>query len=304
MARFWGILLFAVAFACLLMAGHAEARTRLTVPHILPGDNRHDYIISLLKLALDKTVDEYGDYELVHCPYPAEQKRNFRLVLNNGGLDLLWSMTTRHREKVLLPIRIPLQKGLLGHRIFLIRPEMQETFSKVDSLLELKYLTAGQGHDWPDNEILKYNGLRVVSCHKYPLCFSMLEKGRFDYFPRGLAEPLGELRQYAHLGLVIENTILLRYPAPIYFFVNRGNPALAERLEKGLRTAIDDGSFDNLFYNHPQIREIFERFDLKSHKIIDLVNPQLPPETPIGDKSLWINLEKIPSPAPGQVMTP
>ncbi|MNY50471.1 hypothetical protein D3C86_1859750 [compost metagenome] len=52
-----------------------------------------------------------------------------------------------------------------------------------------------------------------------------------------------------------------------------------------MRSAIQDGSFDQLF------RELndgaVERARLAQRRVIELANPELPPETPLADKSLW-----------------
>ncbi len=37
---------------------------------------------------------------------------------------------------------------------------------------------------------------------------------------------------------------MLPYTGPFYFFVNKNNSNLAERVELGLRRAIDDGRFE------------------------------------------------------------
>ena len=52
-----------------------------------------------------------------------------------------------------------------------------------------------------------------------------------------------------HPKLVMEENLMLYYPSPFYFFVNHNNSALADRIERGLRIAIEDGSFDELFFS-------------------------------------------------------
>ena len=272
----------------------AEAVSQITIPHIQPEDHRHDYILDLLELALNKTIEEYGDYELKQYPLPTEQNRSLHMARYENGIDIVWSMTSIKREKELRAIRIPLQKGLLGYRIFIIKAGRQDSFRKIKSINNLKYFIAGQGHDWPDTKILRANGLPVETCSQYSFCFDMLLQNRFDYLPRGVSEPWYEIAKYPNKELVVEKKILLKYTAPLYFFVSRKNVKKAERIEKGLRAAIKDGSFDKLFYNHPQLRTMFEKLCFKRRLIIELENPLLPPETPTNDKSLWIDFKKLP----------
>ncbi|MCX4029761.1 hypothetical protein H0A36_18915 [Endozoicomonas sp. SM1973] len=48
-------------------------------------------------------------------------------------LDVVWSMTSIERETLFTPVRIPLLKGLLGHRIFIIRNGEEQRFEGIVS---------------------------------------------------------------------------------------------------------------------------------------------------------------------------
>lgn len=87
----------------------------------------------------------------------------------------------------------------------------------------------------------------MVSAAQSNLLIDMLASKRFDYFPRGLHEVYSEQKIAAEKNIVVEDSIMLHYPVPIYFFVNKNNVALANRIERGLRIAMQDGSFDELF---------------------------------------------------------
>lgn len=50
----------------------------------------------------------------------------------------------------MLPVRIPLLKGLMGCRISIINKKNRKKFAKIKSVEELKKLTALQGHDYFD----------------------------------------------------------------------------------------------------------------------------------------------------------
>ena len=80
---------------------------------------------------------------------------------------------------------------------------------------------------------------------------------------------------------------MLYYPTAEYFFVNRDNVALAERIERGLRRALADGSFDRLFREHPVNATAFGKSNILKRRIIRLDNPLLPPETPFDQAELW-----------------
>ncbi len=82
---------------------------------------------------------------------------------------------------------------------------------------------------------------------------------------------------------------MLIYPNPFYFFVNKSNTELAKNIEKGLRIAIEDGSFEQYFMNDPTVKDVIANANLKSRTAIKLQNPTLPKMTPLDDKSLWFD---------------
>ncbi len=185
-------------------------------------------------------------------------------------------------------MRIPILKGLLGYRIFIIRSGDSNKFRRIQNFDKLKKFSAGSGHDWLDSEILAYNGINVIKSSNYEGLFMMLRVKRFDYFPRGVNEAFDEVesRKSKVSDIEVEQGIAFHYPFPVYFFVNKDNVLLAERIEKGLRAAIDDGSFQKLFnrYNGAYIK----RASVWKRKIIRLKNPLLTEETPLWEKQLWL----------------
>lgn len=263
--------------AAVLVVKHAQAES--------PDDYRNQYFLDLLKLALDKTVATDGDYSIQECDQLMPQRRAMQQMQKQRCISLVWTMTSIEREQQALPIRIPLLKGLLGQRVLLIRKQDEARFKDIETLSQLGEMLAGQGMDWPDVDILKANQLPVIEGTSYEGLFGMLQRGRFDYMPRGLNEAQQELEQRLDLDLMIEPHLLLSYTAPIYFFVRKGNVELAARLEEGLRLAIDDGSFDALFrrYNYHHLLQALEQ-----RKVIKLHNVNLPAETPVNDDKLWV----------------
>jgi hypothetical protein len=175
----------------------------------------------------------------------------------------------------------------MGYRLLIIRAEDQSWFRRVQTIDQLRELRAGQGHDWPDTEILRANGLAVEATVDYDSLFRMLQLGRFDYLPRAINEPWEELALRSGRGLAVEEGLMLYYPTAEYFFVNRDNVALAERIERGLRRALADGSFDKLFREHPVNANAFGKANVLKRRIIRLDNPLLPPETPFDQAELW-----------------
>lgn len=276
--RTWSLLALGFWF---IAPAFAE-KLQVVYPRPIAGSN-FSYAVALLDLAMRKSG---VDYDLHPSDLTMQQNRALTQLAQGVGISVVWSMTSREREKDLLPIRIPIDKGMLGWRIFFINRKDEKRLGQIQSLEQLRTLSAGQEHDWPDVEILAANGLPVTRGADYASLFSMLEYGRFDYLPRSIEEIWDEEIRYRDTDIVVERTIILHYPAAEYFFVNKHDKALADALEKGLRAAIKDGSFEKLFkkYNGKALALA----DIKNRKVFTLNNPLLPDETPLGKKELWL----------------
>lgn len=199
-------------------------------------------------------------------------------------------MTSHAREAAMQAIRYPVFKGLYGYRVFLIREADQGKFSSINTLEELKALTAIQGIHWPDLDILKANNFNVESTSQHTSLYKMLSFGRVDYFPRGIHEPWQELETRPNMGLAVEKSLMLYYPAPGYIFVDKNNTRLANRFTEGFETLLASGEFDQFFNQHPQIVEMKKQANLEKRLIFKLTNPLLPSMTPLEDERLWFKI--------------
>ena len=267
--------------------GHSGETVVRYLTHEEFNVEENTYYKKLLLLALNKTKNDGDSVRLQPVRKDMLQARSIQAIANSGQVDLMWTMTSIEREETLLPVRIPLLKGLIGSRVLLIRPSDQVFFNNITSLAQLQGVLAGQGHDWPDVSILRANNLPVITSSSYLGLFEMLKKGRFDYFPRGVSEIGIEFSKGLYQGLVVESSILLQYPTAFYFFVHPDNTALAERLERGLRLAIADGSFDIIFRRHLATTTTIAFHQLHRRRIFKLHNPLLPQLTPINEPALW-----------------
>jgi hypothetical protein len=247
-------------------------------------DPQADYMLAVLHLALAKSGRSYTLKPDTHTMQQARAIQD--MVDGKDNVDLLWTMTTDEREAQLIPIRIPLDKGLIGWRIALVMQERKNLFKEVKKLADMQAFTAGQEHDWPDVPILKSNGLPVNTSSSYEALFKMLQVKRFDYFPRSVIEIWNELRDHPSLGLAAEPEVVLHYPSATYFFVNPRKPELAQELRAGLEKAVADGSFDKLFQQHQQAA--IQRANLKQRRVIELSNPLIKPDSlPLNRPELW-----------------
>ncbi|MCB1616787.1 MAG: ABC transporter substrate-binding protein [Pseudomonadales bacterium] len=246
------------------------------------SDRRTEYPLKLLELALN-TVNR--DYMLMPSVVTLNQGRALKELSQERTVDVVWSMTSVEREKELLPIRIPIYRGLIGWRLFLAKKSNLETISAIKEPAQLKDMRILQGHDWPDTEILKANGFSVLGVVHYPAIFEMLQAGRGDLFPRSIIEIWAEAETYHDAGIVIEPNWMLRYPTAFYYFVARNNGALARDIETGLTMLVESGEFNQLFYHY--YGGLLESARIPERTVIELNNPILPPDTPLGVEKFW-----------------
>ncbi len=269
---------------CALSFTVYSATWSLTYPRpIEEGDLRDEYPLALLTLALEKTGVKYT---LLPSDRILLQGRALRQLKENREINVMWSMTDTQREKDLLPIRIPIGKGLIGWRVFLIPKSTQSRFDSVSSLQQLISLNPVQGEEWPDTKILQANGFNVVTVKDHKRAFDAVTTNRAHFFPRSVIEVQQELKVPSVANeLMVEDGLAIHYPTAMYFFVNRGNTTLARLIETGLQRAIDDGSFDALFLS--SYEETLKHLNVENRKVFHLDNPLLPPKTPIDEEELW-----------------
>jgi hypothetical protein len=242
-------------FFCFYSACSPAEPLRLVIPPIeKSAEPQMQYFHQLLHLVLSKTEATDGPFSIEFYPEKISMERSLATLANGKGIHLVWTTLNPKRERELLPIRISLIGDLNSYRVFLIRKGDQARFDQVKTLADLRKLRVGLGSQWPDADIMRHNHFEVVTTLNYDPLFKMLAANRFDFFPRGLYEVWDEDASHKHLGLTIEKNIMLYYEVPFYFFVNKNNPALAQRLERGLKMALADGSFNQLLTSVPSFR--------------------------------------------------
>lgn len=243
-----------------------------------PSDTRYNYHWQVLRAALDATSAQWGPYELRPAPYMNETRQVAELQKPDGLLNTMVLDTTRELEEKLTPVRLPIDKGLLGYRVFLIRKADQDRFSTLRTLDQLRQFSIGQGADWSDTRILQQAGFHVVTGYSYEGLFGMLNHRRFDAFGRGAVEVQGEMSTFGkqYPDMAIEKSLLLYYPLPVYFWFDRdaSGQERARRVEQGMRLIQANGTFDRLF--KAEFGDLVRSLNLKGRRLFKIDNPLLP----------------------------
>lgn len=281
-------LLLAAALLVVGLQAHAADVT------VIYNKSEPKNFIALLQDALERTKSE-GAYSLKPTDTALPTARMIDEIADNTGtISIMTRGSNIEEEKRLMPIRIPLDKGLLGYRVMLVRKQDLPKFAAIQSVDELKQLRVGQGSRWPDTKILEGAGFKVTKGYYAAGLLRMLNEERFDMFARATWEATGNLDDAKKQGLddlVIEPSLAVFYPYPRIFMVSRkgDGPALAARIERGLRLMIKDGSFDKAFNDF--FGPAIETTQLRERKIFRVDNKLLSPDTPLDDKSLWFSVD-------------
>ncbi len=254
-----------------------------------PEDHRYSYHWLVLHEALEKTLAKYGPYRMESASYMNEDRQAFELQNQGGKLTVLIRGDTMDYESKFEAVWHPIDKGLLGYRVFLIRREDQPHFTSATTLNDLRRFSIGQGSGWKDIEILRTNGLKVVAGGDYAGLFPMLANHRFDLFSRAVEEVTDEYSQQKDQfpNLAIEQNLLLYYPIARYFWFAKSAEGrrLAERVREGMSLMVADGTLDRLFAASHE--KLFAELHLATRKLFVLQNPFAGSQVPLADKRLW-----------------
>lgn len=262
-------------------------------------DPRQEYAKKLLELVLNypdqqtsestppQTSHRIHAYKVIYSTHSHSRERIKQRMLEGKDIDVQATATRPDWEQDLLPIRIPIFKGLLGYRILLIHKVQQQEFANITHLEELKDKQAILGTQWSITPIWKTLGFNTLTNLEYESLFKVIQFQRADYFPRGVNEILQEHIRFqpTYQDLTIEQTKGLYLPLPMYFFVSPKRPELARRIEENLENMIKTGDFSNFFHDHYD--KTIETLNINNRKIFYLDNPNLPAKTPLNRKELW-----------------
>lgn len=279
----------------MVLLGYAQQVYSNSVEHIrVPGtgsadlDASYGYALGLLKISIQKASLPNQAPSIVHGP-SMTQARTLRQIELNKLIDVFWAGTSIQREKKLKAIRIPLLKGLLGYRVSLMHKDIEKEFDSINSKQDITRFSACQGADWPDTDILAAGGFNVVRNTDYKMMFKQANIKRCHFLPLGVYEADAEylVNKALYPSLRLNKKIIIRYPFPMYFFVNKNNTELEKLITTGLEMAIDDGTFDKYIQESDVTKHLFPLENWINARYINLDNPLLPEDTDTTNPRYW-----------------
>ncbi|NCP65237.1 MAG: amino acid ABC transporter substrate-binding protein [Paraglaciecola sp.] len=249
----------------------APAANPVTV-RLWQDNYNNEAVRSFVELALTKAEQQYGPYTLQASAVP-NLDAAFVALRANDYLDLVVSGLAAHREEVNLPVYIPLDRGLLGFRACMIKPQNEKRFALVESVDDFarSEILTGLVSAWPDVAVMEANSAPVVKREEYEQLIGLLKNDKISCFSRSLLEIKGELLQ--RFDLIEEQRLALIYPLADIIYVSPALPELHARIEYGLREAIADRSFYELFNRY--YGNVLQEHQLYFRKVLVLKNPAI-----------------------------
>lgn len=241
---------------------------------ILHGDPEvFSYEISVVDMAL---AHADGDHrlQLIYLPN-TNQVRILKMLAQGNLINIFFTGYDRERENRFLQVNIPLTRGLLGHRVF-IKKKSTDVSDQVTSIEDIQKLRVGSGIGWPDTDIFKAAGFKVVAS-TYENLWPMLDKERYELFNRGLQEAFVEVEQQALKGyeFEVDPNLMVSYPYDYFLYVNKKSTHLHAILEQGLKRAYETGAFMENFNNHPAIQQAIKEGRPTERTHFRIANPHL-----------------------------
>lgn len=253
------------------------------------GIGEHAFGYQLLKLILPKTGKNY----MVKIVEESSNQDRALAELETGKYSVVDTGIGIDFEKRFDAVYIPIDMGLTGWRIFIINKKQQKDFAKIKTLEQLRKKKAGQGIGWTDADILRNAGIKVESSARIENLIKMVNAERFDFLPLGVNEAHGFLFEYKKKGdeLMVEETIVLKYPFARLFYVKKGNSELKQDIKLGLEKAFKDGSFKKLVESNLFFKEGLSKSNLKNRIVIEIENPYMTEKFKHIDSKWWYRIE-------------
>lgn len=246
-----------------------------------------DVYKKLLIRSMEVTEKEYGSYDLVGSKFFEQREMENELFLGKE-VHIASIPPSEIREKLFIPVYIPLTRGLLGLRVCLINKEDKKLFESIENLDDFKKkIKMVVGSSWPDRDIYLNNHLDVIESEKYINLFPLTKKNKGSCFSRSINEVFSELKNQQFVNLYLDKSILLQYNLPTYFFVTKKKPNLAKRVKKGLSILLSTGEYYEIFWK--TYAYSISEIDIKHRKIFHLKNSNsLDTKKVLSNKKIWL----------------
>jgi hypothetical protein len=245
------------------------------IPLMERASPHREYADKLLELALSYSEKKYGPYQLIQQKQQTVIRRQLLELEKGENLSVAVSMPMPEWLHSARLVQFPIMKGMASYRMFLTREDKVDALNKLTSLAALKKIKVGQGVGWSTAKILEDNGFDLIYGGPYETLLPMLRADRFQVLMRSVYEIEPEMKAWrSHMPeLALVDEIAVYTYLPMYFFVSKKQPQLAERIEYGLKLASADNAVDKLF-NH-YFRDALALMHARDRKVFYLRNTNI-----------------------------
>lgn len=242
-----------VVFLVSLFALEAAATDQVILRRV-PGiiATPENYTMLVLKEALEATIPDYGPYSLKYADREMTRQRTFNEMQIGERVNVADTPVTAGWSEKFIRVPIPVQRGILSYRLFMVTSKNADLLAKVETLEDLKKIRQGSGNQWAITRALKEHKFNIIEATTKESLLNMLGAGRFDIYGRGINEIFGELSAHSktHPNIVLDKHIALYSYLPTYFHVSPNQGRIAERIDIGLRKINAIGLHEKLFLQH------------------------------------------------------
>ncbi|MEB3306943.1 MAG: hypothetical protein VKK98_02205 [Cyanobacteriota bacterium] len=261
-----------------------------------PWNDENSLPFLMLKLVLSRSGEKYA---LGYGETVMDTKDSLQHIAASKGLSagnptglsvgLFGAIDVFKPDVLRLPT--PVDGGLLGLRFSCINVRHGDRFKAVKSVSELKSYLAVQARGFSDVRVLVGSGLPTYETAGRSY-LNLLDQGRVDYLPRGLAnleEECGpRAAQLGYGNVMVDPHLLIAYPNAFVFVINPDNQRLKLALERGLARAMADGSQRRLLQQRFFTPWLKQTLRLRDRRLLVLSTPEteaLLRQTP---RSAWL----------------
>lgn len=220
-------------------------------------------------------------YRFVDAPLANEKRQLLMLEAGQTDIDLM-PVTGERLASVAAGksrmIPVPLDRGLLGYRQFLLLDARKDLLAGVRSAEDLRAFTVGQGEGWMDVVIYSAAGIPVkwVRDWRGGEFIGQMESGFVDLFPLGAEEVASYFLPHyktLHPQIAADPHVVPRYPWFRFVWISAASAngdVLYEALQRGFRLIANNGRFEEIW--KANARGLPKDF-FKNRTVIELANP-------------------------------
>ncbi len=264
---------------------------------VYPRPENDDYTrtsmqFAILQEALNKTVAQYGPYTLVYSAAKMNHPRSYADMKSpQNSVNVMARTYQTELTETLLALPFPVDRGIVGHRVLLIRAGTAPQFAQIKTLDQLRKVRFGTVATWSDVKIFEDNRLLTERGGSLDNVIKMLAAKRFD----AVSLDVEEIQKIVldNSGLEVEPHLLLHYPSARIFYFSRDKDGAAnlERIRAGLDIMVRDGSFSRLFLHYRGAA--LHRSKIEGRTMLQLENRLVPADSVLRTSPLMLTHDGV-----------